>query len=188
MTRRFWVGLAAHRPLLAMAMSDMLPGMPVEHALPAGWLPWIELASGHSGRPLGRMAILPARLGVAGEPLDQHVHPDRHGHRSRLPLQFDRDFVPGNFPRIIPRDGWHAAGLFRSFSRHCHPGASGAGSRTSCPQPYWRCHPRPARSFPQDRAHFARGWRSRYSTGPGETGRPAASASRREGSGGRRCA
>jgi len=24
-------------------MADMLPGMPVRHALPAGWLPWIEL-------------------------------------------------------------------------------------------------------------------------------------------------
>src|SRR5216117_1465228 len=24
-------------------MADMLPGMPVQHALPAGWLPWIEL-------------------------------------------------------------------------------------------------------------------------------------------------
>ena len=30
-------------PLLVLAMADMLPGMPVRHALPAGWLPWIEL-------------------------------------------------------------------------------------------------------------------------------------------------
>jgi len=44
MTRRFWISLAFTAPLLAIAMADMLPGMPVEHALPSGWqLSWIEL-------------------------------------------------------------------------------------------------------------------------------------------------
>ena len=43
MTRRFWISLVLTVPLLAIAMVDMLPGMPVEHALPRGWLPWIEL-------------------------------------------------------------------------------------------------------------------------------------------------
>jgi P-type Cu+ transporter len=43
MTRRFWVSVALAVPLLTIAMLDMLPGMPVQHALPYGWLPWIEL-------------------------------------------------------------------------------------------------------------------------------------------------
>jgi Cu+-exporting ATPase len=43
MTRRFWISLALTVPLLAIAMIDMVPGMAVEDALPAGWLPWIEL-------------------------------------------------------------------------------------------------------------------------------------------------
>ncbi|HVO82669.1 MAG TPA: heavy metal translocating P-type ATPase [Terriglobales bacterium] len=43
MTRRFWISLALTVPLLAVAMADMLPGMPVQHALPSGWLPWLEL-------------------------------------------------------------------------------------------------------------------------------------------------
>jgi len=43
MARRFWISLALTAPLLVIAMADMLPGMPVEHALPGGWLPWIEL-------------------------------------------------------------------------------------------------------------------------------------------------
>jgi Cu+-exporting ATPase len=43
MIRRFWVGVALTVPLLAIAMVDMLPGMPVQRALPGGWLPWIEL-------------------------------------------------------------------------------------------------------------------------------------------------
>jgi Cu+-exporting ATPase len=43
MTRRFSVSVVLTLPLLAAAMADMLPGMPVESALPQGWLPWIEL-------------------------------------------------------------------------------------------------------------------------------------------------
>ena len=43
MTRRFWASLALTVPLLIAAMADMLPGMRVQHALPAGWLPWVEL-------------------------------------------------------------------------------------------------------------------------------------------------
>src|SRR5437879_6287992 len=43
MTGRFWISLALTLPLLGIAMADMLPGMPVQHALPGGWLPWIEL-------------------------------------------------------------------------------------------------------------------------------------------------
>jgi Cu+-exporting ATPase len=43
MSRRFWVSLLLTAPLLAVAMVSMLPGMPVQHALPDGWLPWIEL-------------------------------------------------------------------------------------------------------------------------------------------------
>jgi Cu+-exporting ATPase len=43
MTRRFWWSVVLTAPLLAIAMADMLRGMPVQHALPEGWLPWIEL-------------------------------------------------------------------------------------------------------------------------------------------------
>ena len=43
MTRRFWISAGLTLPLLMIAMADMLPGMPVQHALPVGWLPWIEL-------------------------------------------------------------------------------------------------------------------------------------------------
>jgi Cu+-exporting ATPase len=43
MKLRFWVSLALTVPLLVVAMADMLRGMPVEHALPRGRLPWLEL-------------------------------------------------------------------------------------------------------------------------------------------------
>src|SRR5438874_2326551 len=43
MTRRFWISAALSVPLLAIAMADMLPSMPVQRVFPAAWLPWIEL-------------------------------------------------------------------------------------------------------------------------------------------------
>ncbi len=43
MTRRFWVSLVLTVPLLGIAMGDMLPGMPVQHAFRVGAFVWIEL-------------------------------------------------------------------------------------------------------------------------------------------------
>jgi Cu+-exporting ATPase len=43
MSRRFWVSAILTVPLLGIAMADMLPRMPLQHALPGGWLAWLEL-------------------------------------------------------------------------------------------------------------------------------------------------
>ena len=43
MTRRFWVGLALTVPLLAVAMSDMIPGQPLQHAVSPRTLAWLQL-------------------------------------------------------------------------------------------------------------------------------------------------
>jgi len=43
MWRRFLVGLALTVPLLVLAMSDMIPGQPVQHAVPASVLAWAQL-------------------------------------------------------------------------------------------------------------------------------------------------
>jgi len=42
MSRRFWVSLALAAPLLALAMSEMLPGQPLQQMIPEGWLGWIQ--------------------------------------------------------------------------------------------------------------------------------------------------
>jgi Cu+-exporting ATPase len=42
MSRRFWIALALSLPLIAIDMAHMLPGMPVQHALPGAWLPTLE--------------------------------------------------------------------------------------------------------------------------------------------------
>lgn len=44
MTRRFWIGGALTLPLLAVMVSDILPGHPLQHLLPSQLLGWIELA------------------------------------------------------------------------------------------------------------------------------------------------
>jgi len=44
MTRRFWVCLVLSAPVLFLAMSDMIPGRPVQHALAPRVITWIELA------------------------------------------------------------------------------------------------------------------------------------------------
>jgi Cu+-exporting ATPase len=43
MARRFWVSTALSLPVLFLSMSDLIPGMPVQHALNAGVIRWIEL-------------------------------------------------------------------------------------------------------------------------------------------------
>ena len=43
MTRRFWVGLALTVPLLAIAMSDLIPGQPLQHAVSPRRLAWVQL-------------------------------------------------------------------------------------------------------------------------------------------------
>jgi Cu+-exporting ATPase len=44
MTQRFWAGLILTVPLLVSAMSDLIPGRPVQHAMPSPLLAWLQLA------------------------------------------------------------------------------------------------------------------------------------------------
>jgi Cu+-exporting ATPase len=43
MTRRFWISLLFTVPLVFLAMSEMLPGQPVQHAFSSSLLAWIQL-------------------------------------------------------------------------------------------------------------------------------------------------
>ena len=43
MTRRFWIGLALSVPLLAFAMSDMLPASPLRHVASPRVIAWLQL-------------------------------------------------------------------------------------------------------------------------------------------------
>ena len=60
MTHRFWISLLLTAPLVLLAMSEMLPGQPVQHAFSARLLTWVQLVwrrllcSGGAGRSLQR--------------------------------------------------------------------------------------------------------------------------------------
>ena len=43
MTRRFWVSAALAVPVLLLAMSDMMPGQPIQRALPSPLMLWVQL-------------------------------------------------------------------------------------------------------------------------------------------------
>jgi P-type Cu+ transporter len=43
MSRRLWISAALSLPLLALSMSELIPGMPVQHALGMRLITWIEL-------------------------------------------------------------------------------------------------------------------------------------------------
>jgi Cu+-exporting ATPase len=43
MTRRFWISVAPAIPLIAIEMSDMIPGWPVARVMPASIRTWLEL-------------------------------------------------------------------------------------------------------------------------------------------------
>ena len=42
MSRRLWVSAALSAPLVVIAMSDMIPGRPLEHLIRPGLMPWIQ--------------------------------------------------------------------------------------------------------------------------------------------------
>jgi Cu+-exporting ATPase len=44
MTRRFWISVALAIPLIALEMSDMTPGRPLQRVMPAALRTWTELA------------------------------------------------------------------------------------------------------------------------------------------------
>src|SRR2546422_9622972 len=91
----------------------------------------------HARGALGRMAVLPAWLDVDHQPLDEHVYPDRDGHRRRLLVQPGCDSLPANVPRIISRYERYSTGLLRSCSRNRHTCTAGAGAGTERAQPHW---------------------------------------------------
>ena len=105
-----------------------------------------------AGRAVGRLAVLRARLAIAGHAQSQHVHADRHGHRRRLCLQPGRHVRAGNFPGRIPRPRRCAGRLFRSRQRHHRAGVDGPGAGIARARGDLRRDPRAARSCAQDRA------------------------------------
>ncbi len=106
MTRRFWAGLVLTLPVFTLEMGAHVFGA---HN-------WVEPSAvelhtirfRHAGRPLGRLAVLRARLAIAGHAQPEHVHADRDGHRRGVCLQPVRNFRAGIFSGRVSRPRRHA--------------------------------------------------------------------------------
>ena len=103
-------------PLLDRRRADR-PGCRFGHASPPSRLVHAQTGAarpGHSGRAVGRLAVLPSRLGLAGPSQPQHVHPDRPRHRCGLGLQRRRYARARPVPRRLP---CRTTAMLRSTSR-----------------------------------------------------------------------
>ena len=87
MTRRLWIGAALTLPVLVLEMGGHFPGLGLHRLVSPLASMWIQVRARYAGRALGRLAVLRARLGVAAQPLAQHVQPDRARRRRGLSLQ-----------------------------------------------------------------------------------------------------
>ena len=155
MTRRFWVSVVLALPLLVVAMGDLIPGRPFEHArLAAGARPGSS-SPRHPRRAVGRLALLRARLAVAREPQPQHVHADRpRAWPWPTSTAWSRPCSPGLFPASFRGEGGTVGGLLRGGGGHRRPGPARAGAGAARAEPdrarrsrrcsAWRRRPRGA--------------------------------------------
>ena len=106
MTRRFWVSVVLSAPIAFLAMSDMIPGQPLQRIVSPQLLNWLQLRFGDSGGSLGRMAFLSKRLGFNYQPQLEHVHAYRYRRRNCLCLQCRCHSLPTPLSPIFPRTQW----------------------------------------------------------------------------------
>ena len=86
MWRRFRIALVLTAPILALMVSDILPGRPIHHALGPRADGLAAGAPRNTSRSLGRLAVLRTRVAIHREPVPEHVHVDRPRHRNGVSL------------------------------------------------------------------------------------------------------
>ncbi len=86
---------------------------------------------GDARSPMGRVAILRARMDFVSQSFHQYVHPDRDGNRRRLFLQPGGNCLSPISSGIATRNERWCSSLLRSRRGHHHIGASGPGSWNS---------------------------------------------------------
>ena len=78
-----WISLLLTVPLLLLAMSEMLPGQPVQHAFSARLLTWVQLIF---ATPVVLWGWRRRAGGPPGQSQPEHVHTHRHWHWDCLHL------------------------------------------------------------------------------------------------------
>ena len=100
MTRRFWISATLSVPLFILAMSDML--LANLCGLGVAAFAYVDsVRPCHTGRGLGRLALLRAWLALDRQSKFQHVYAHRQWRRRRIHVQRRGNYVPGHFSGII---------------------------------------------------------------------------------------
>ena len=98
-----------------MAMAEMIWESEVSRGLPRrAVLIWATVAPGHAGGALGRLAVLPARLGFNRQSQPQHVYPHRHRHGTAYGYSVIATFFPDLFPDAFRAHGGESAVYFEA--------------------------------------------------------------------------
>ena len=141
-----------------IAMGGMIPGLSRSSGSdPTACSRLARAGARDAGGPVGRVAVLPARLGIYRQRKpSQHVHPDRARHRRRLRLQPGRhrsrtgDISPRRSGTRPPRSA--SAVYFEAAAVIVDPGARSARSWSCVPaRPHRRRDPRAPRARAEDR-------------------------------------
>ncbi len=142
-----------------------------------------RVRAGDADHPLGGPAVLPARLGLGGEPIAQHVDADQPRRGGGLSLFAGRDLPAGRVSGALP-DGPRRRHLLRGGRGDRGAGLRGPGAGTAGARTHRGRDPRASGSRAQDRAAHPAGRHGiRRAAREHHGGRPAARAPRRCGPG-----
>jgi hypothetical protein len=93
----------------------------------------------HAGGPLGRLAVLRARMGIDRKSQPQHVHADRARHRDGVRLQRRWYTRAPAVPGLVPDPRKRGRALLRGGGCNHSSRTARAGPRATCTQPNEQC-------------------------------------------------
>ena len=151
MTRRFTRSLVADR---ADPRVDgcRIPAGPTA-ASSSAWR-GAELDRARPGDPrgaVGRLAVLPARMGIRGEPSSEHVHAHCAGRGRRVRIQCGRDDRARALSGLLPNE-WRRGRVLRTRRGHRGARAARAGPGAAGAQPNQQRDTKSARAGTKDRS------------------------------------
>ena len=92
-------------PLLAIMVSELLAGQPLQHLL-GGGLGWFEFAVATPVVVWGGWPLFRAGMGFDHQPQPEYVHADRGWVRNGLSLQRRGRGCSGSVSCVVPHGGW----------------------------------------------------------------------------------
>ena len=133
MTRRFWISVLLTVPLLLLAMSDMLPGQPVQHAFSARLLTWVQLLFATPVVLWGGWPLFRAGRGLVVNRSLNMFTLIALGTGTAYGFSVLATLLPDIFPAFLPHPYGSRGRLLRGGGRYHDPRAPRARSSNSVP-------------------------------------------------------